>query len=209
MKTGLSLFGVPLELHWSLLLLYALFIFQAKFLLGSILFVLIMLSVLVHEYAHVWVAKKVGVNTVKVLLFGLGAAAMVESMVRYPKKELKIALAGPVSSFILFVIFLPLGLIFKNFIFIYLFLVNLIMGVFNLLPIYPSDGGRILYDVLALFTSFRKALKISVITSWVFCLVGIAFCAIYKQPFMVLAFVFIMVFSLQQKKAVEKELNNY
>jgi len=110
------------------------------------------LVVLVHEFAHSYLAQKSGLRVKEVELFPFGGVARLEGMLEYsPALEIKVALAGPLSNFfLLYLGFLvhrylnwqgPLYTLFKT--------VNLTLGLFNLLPAFPLDGGRIIRALLA------------------------------------------------------------
>lgn len=108
--------------------------------------------VLSHELAHSYIAQKAGLKVKEVELFPFGGVARLEGMLEYnPSLEVKVALAGPLSNFfLLYLGFLahrylnwhgPLQTLFQN--------INLTMGMFNLLPAFPLDGGRILRALLS------------------------------------------------------------
>ena len=103
--------------------------------------------VLVHEFAHSCAARSFGLTVREVELFPFGGVARLEGILEYnPSQEIKVALAGPLCNFFL----LYLGLLAQRFFnwsgpYGQLFLsINLVMGLFNLLPAFPLDGGRVL-----------------------------------------------------------------
>lgn len=150
MKTSFKLFdfvGAPVELSiWFFLL----------FLWLPVSWVIaIFTSVLIHELAHAYVANRRGwqVYGIRVDLF-TGSAAVDTNI---PERDaIPVVAAGPLSNLLLAIFCIPLYLVFSdtNPIFIHflndLFFVNLIMFIFNILPIYPMDGGRLLKDFLFL-----------------------------------------------------------
>ncbi|WP_317054725.1 site-2 protease family protein [Roseovarius rhodophyticola] len=109
-------------------------------------------SLLLHEVAHAVVARSYGVATRGITLFLFGGVAEIESEPKAASHEFYIAVAGPLMSFFLaflFWILLQISTILsgpKEFaaVFSYLALINLILALFNLLPAFPLDGGRIL-----------------------------------------------------------------
>ncbi|MCH8567490.1 MAG: site-2 protease family protein [Balneolales bacterium] len=122
--------------------------------LGGITAVLITLSIIVHELGHSYTAKKLHIPIERIHLFLFGGMAELQHRPHYARQEFWIAVAGPLASFALaflsWVIYaqiltpshLPYNL------FRFIALINLLIGVFNLLPIFPLDGGRILRSVL-------------------------------------------------------------
>ena len=115
--------------------------------------IMLFLSVLLHELSHSLVAIKHGIPVRDIYLFIFGGAAMIEQEPDSPTTEFKIAIAGPLMSFFLSLIFLftlnlyPTDDIFNGFL-SYVFMVNLALGTFNLVPAFPLDGGRILRSFL-------------------------------------------------------------
>ncbi len=118
-------------------------------------------SVLVHEIAHSILAQRYGVKVREIVLFVFGGVSDISEELKDYKKELKMAAAGPVTSFILGGIFglawwlmssIPIGeMSIRNFVIPILYygaFLNMILGAFNLIPAFPSDGGRILRAIL-------------------------------------------------------------
>lgn len=125
-----------------------------------ILIILLLLcgSLLAHEFAHVFAARCCGIGTRRVVIIPFGIVAVLESMPRAPY-EIWIALAGPLASCTLAGMFWlayhaisPPGIMWHyelRFIFKLGFGLNLIVAIFNLLPCFPMDGGRVLRSLLA------------------------------------------------------------
>jgi len=113
------------------------------FLSATLLFV----SVLLHELSHSYIANRHGLRVERIILFLFGGIAYITTEPQDAKTELKVAVAGPACSLTLAAVFGSLSLIFKHTIahpiLEYLFLVNGALAVFNLIPGYPLDGGRI------------------------------------------------------------------
>jgi Zn-dependent protease/CBS domain-containing protein len=105
-------------------------------------------SVLAHELSHAVVARRYGIKVRDITLFVFGGAATLEGDARTPRQEALIAFAGPLTSLLLGLAFLGIGLLVQQeqavAIIGWLAFVNLILGVFNLIPGFPMDGGRIL-----------------------------------------------------------------
>lgn len=119
--------------------------------MGAVAAVLLFVSVLLHELSHSFVAQKFGIAVPRITLFIFGGVAQISQEARTPKTEFNIAAAGPVCSFALAFIFWilgKLGFISDDMvllaIFDYLAFINVTLAVFNLIPGFPLDGGRIL-----------------------------------------------------------------
>lgn len=116
-------------------------------------YILIFLCIIIHEFGHIFIARKYGIKAEKILILPIGCIAVLE---KYPEdsREFFISVAGPIVSIILTLIFGAFNFLWPyNFIpqinfFSLLFWINLIVTVFNLFPIYPLDGGRIFVALL-------------------------------------------------------------
>lgn len=146
-----EIFGIGVELHWTFILMLA-FIYL---LLGPaylLLIVLLFICVLVHELSHSFTALRNDVKVSAIILLPFGGASIIEDAHLNPLKEFNIAIVGPLTSLVLggifglIVIFTPSGPF--TLIFQLLFLINVLLGVFNLLPAFPMDGGRVLRSYL-------------------------------------------------------------
>jgi Zn-dependent protease len=141
-----------------------------KWLAGILVSLLVFASVILHEAGHSLVARRYGVTIERIELFLLGGLSMMQQEPEDATAELWVAMAGPLSSLALagglnllirIVMSRPVAEIIPAAL-IYLFLVNLLLGVFNLLPGFPMDGGRVLKSVIwGLTGSKDKAIGIS------------------------------------------------
>jgi len=175
--------GVPVRLHSTFFIIAILYIVMGSFnagLVGAIsaatLVSMLFGSVLLHEMGHAVMAKRFGIGTRAITLHLLGGLASIEREPETPKEEVYIALAGPAVNLVLLLFFLPL---------VYLqvpgamdmAIINTVMGVFNLFPAYPMDGGRVFKAILTMKYGVVKAKKISlqvtVASSVVLALVGL------------------------------------
>lgn len=133
---------------------------------GVVSSLFLFVCVLLHEISHSLVAIRHGIQVKDIYLFIFGGVAMIEQEPKSPLEEFKIAIAGPSMSFFLsFLFFLvayyyPKDDLFNGFV-NYLFLVNLTLGLFNLVPAFPLDGGRILRSILWRKKGLLNATKIS------------------------------------------------
>ncbi len=134
---------------------------------GAITSVLFFLSVILHEVGHSLMAKKFNYKVNKVKMFIFGGISEITEEPKQAKEEFLIAAAGPAVTFLLALLFYVLEHLTKNVIIIYaivhyLFIVNLILGIFNILPGFPLDGGRILRAIIwKRNNDFEKATQIT------------------------------------------------
>ena len=171
--------GIPLRIHPSWFLVFLYFTLSAKdqfetlldgqastwngWVIGAFTSSLLFLSVLLHELAHSFVAIGEGLKVRDITLFFLGGMANLEKECPTSKGSLKIAISGPVVSLFLafLMILLSNNLPESNFILSNLFKqvgsLNLLIGLFNLLPIIPLDGGVILKSLIWYFTGSKRA----------------------------------------------------
>jgi Zn-dependent protease len=170
--TGLSptigkIFGIDIELHWTFVLLLVLaFVVTYPGLYGFVIVVLLFACVLLHELAHSVTSKVNGIDVKKIVLLPIGGASIINLDDITPKLSFYIALAGPMSSLLLGLvfgigtIFAPGGMILQTL--QLLFLLNILLGLGNLLPAFPLDGGRVLKSYLQEKRSSLDATKIAV-----------------------------------------------
>jgi len=170
-----SVFGIPVELHISFLVLMLLIYIVAFFnlypsinLLTAVLITLVFVTVVLHELSHSYIAKRYGIKIQRIVLLPIGGVSEMEEIPKDPAQELRIALAGPVANLIIAVISFFILIIFRTSLstvllgaIYYFVVVNLLLGLFNLLPAFPMDGGRILRAYLAERMSFIKATKLA------------------------------------------------
>jgi stage IV sporulation protein FB len=146
-------------------------VFFVAFIQGFLYEVLLLFAiVLIHELGHACTAKAYGWRVVKVELLPFGGVAEVdEHGNRPPREEAVVILAGPLMNVIMIVFaFLFQGIGWWQQDFVYLFVeYNVILLLFNLLPIWPLDGGKLLQLGIGLFLPFKKAIRYSLLTSGV------------------------------------------
>ncbi len=125
---------------------------------------IIVVSVILHELAHLIVALLLGIRFLEIELLPFGGQAKVEDFTGLePSKEICIAIAGPLCSLSICAVFYFFSLPFYPQAISYLIKINLLLGLFNLLPALPLDGGRVLRASLSPLVGFRKATSICAI----------------------------------------------
>jgi Zn-dependent protease/CBS domain-containing protein len=153
------------------------------FLLGAAAAVGLFASVTVHELGHAAAARRYGIETSAITLWILGGLASLDRLPKEPTRELVIALAGPAASVLTGVacyaaIFgVPASAPGVVFVLGFLAVTNLTLALFNLLPAFPMDGGRVLRAFLARNRPYvdatRIAARIGVVFAILFALVGL------------------------------------
>ncbi|MCS6774958.1 MAG: site-2 protease family protein [Chloroherpetonaceae bacterium] len=168
--------GIPIRLHWTFLVLLVALGFMGLRGTGSegvsLLFVLALFCcVVLHELGHALTALRYGIKTRDIVLYPIGGVASLESLPG-PRQELWIALAGPaVNVAIAGALYLFLNLTGQSLTFqlegprpqflANLFWINVMLAVFNMLPAFPMDGGRVLRSLLSYVTSEDNATMIA------------------------------------------------
>jgi stage IV sporulation protein FB len=148
-------FGVPIRLDASLIILALVYAVQARSLtIGVIFTVVLMASVALHELGHTYTALKFGCRVRDITLMLIGGRASLLDMPREPWKEFVLAASGPLVSAVLWLggrqLFLATGArSLTGLMLYYLSMVNMWLLLFNLLPAFPMDGGRMLRALLA------------------------------------------------------------
>ncbi|NDK54996.1 site-2 protease family protein [Pontibacter fetidus] len=203
--------GIKILVHWTFLFLIGWIVFtemgrgsDLATTLLSVGFVLtIFLCVVLHELGHSLTAQKYGINTKSITLLPIGGVASLERMPESPKQELLIAIAGPavnvVIAFILWLVLPPLTQIPDeaffarvtpaNFFYL-LFFVNLMLVVFNAIPAFPMDGGRVLRALLAFKLGRVRATQIAANLGQILAILFI-FMGFFSNPFLILIGVFV------------------
>ncbi len=156
-------FGIEVDLHWTFVLLLILaFVLDAYFFL---IIVFLFICVLLHEFAHSLTALKNRISVKRILLLPIGGASIIDDTKISPEVEFNIALAGPLASIFLgfafgvLAVITPIGILTQTM--QYMFELNIFMGIFNIIPAFPMDGGRIFRSYLERRYDFAKATKIT------------------------------------------------
>lgn len=158
----------------------------------------VFLCVLLHEYGHALTARKFGIRTRDITLLPIGGIARLERMPDDPKQELAVAIAGPlVNVAIAAVLFgwikmthaagsapVDQATFVRGSFTIQLFAVNIALVVFNMIPAFPMDGGRVLRALLAMRLNYARATRIAAALGQAIALV-FGFWGLFHSPLLV------------------------
>ena len=163
-----DLFGIPLYLDLTTIFLMLMFLQCGDIVLALGLSLLLAVSIVAHELGHSLTARCFGCRTTNITLTVIGGCASMERIPRKAWQELLVAAAGPAVSVVLGVVLIVLSAILKldNYLGVTFYCgaqINLGLALFNLLPGFPMDGGRILRSVARLFTSRAKATYVAMV----------------------------------------------
>jgi Zn-dependent protease/CBS domain-containing protein len=170
--------GIRVELHVTFLLFVAWVAVSQGITTGdplralstALLLLLIFTCVVLHELGHALTARRFGIRTRDIILLPIGGVARLERMPEKPRQELLVAIAGPAVNVVialallgvLTLLRLPVQRIdLKGGILVSLLVVNVAMVLFNLLPAFPMDGGRVLRALLAMRMSYARATRVA------------------------------------------------
>jgi Zn-dependent protease len=224
-----KLFGISVFVHWSFLLWPALVFLDpgmqptADMLGGRLILMFLVLAmfgcVILHEFGHVLTARAFGIRTRDVTLYPIGGVARLERISEKPGEEILIAIGGPavnVAISIILGMFLVAGLVFDPQLLReptgpVLFLValisgNILMVLFNSLPAFPMDGGRVFRALLAIPMGRLQATRVAAWLTTILALVGIVVGFTNPQMWMLpIIAVFIFFAAQQELQAVEMQ----
>jgi Zn-dependent protease len=140
-------FGVPVNLHWSWLLF--MFIVAYSNPMFGLLFGVLFLIVLLHEFGHCLAGRYYGIEAQNVTLYPFGGVALMK-MPTSSKQEIVVALAGPAVNVALIPLLWLCNYAYPHDLIKQICDLNLVILCFNLLPVFPMDGGRVFRALLAL-----------------------------------------------------------
>jgi len=189
---------------------------------GVLVILLLFACVTIHELAHSLTAMRFGVKVRNITLLPIGGISQMEEMPKKPSEELRMSLAGPLSNFVIAAVLLLLSIPFHlqadvsaarmsrvlgsvswEGLLAYLITANIMLGLFNLLPAFPMDGGRVLRSLLAMRMDHAKATAAAAAAgqglAWVMGLVGV----LSGAWTLVIIAVFIYLGAAQEGKMVE------
>lgn len=233
MDSGIRLFtvrGIPIRMHitFPLILVWGAFQFGRGggiqgAIFGVIVTLLLFVIVVLHELGHSFVAQSYGVGVRQILLLPIGGVALLERIPEKPSQEFGIAIAGPLVNFGLAIILAVIGLaagydlglggltgVFQQLgegsleaVFGFIFALNLFLGLFNLLPAFPMDGGRVLRALLASRMNYARATSVAVTIGQGFALLMGLFGFLGGGFFLIIIAIFVYIGASQEGRMVQ------
>ncbi len=202
--------GTAVKIHVTFLLLLAWIGFSAWQQGGpaaagdSLVFIiLIFVCVVLHEFGHILVARRYGIQAPEVTLLPIGGVASLQALPEKPSQEFAIAIAGPAVNFVIALVLLAVlgqfnaadlqrlddprvSLIAR------LADANLFLAIFNLIPAFPMDGGRVLRALLAMKLGRARATRIAASIGQAFAF-GLGFLGLFGNPLLIFIAIFVYV----------------
>src|SRR3954462_3546396 len=184
--------GIDVRVHWTFFLLLAFFAFVGYQTSGSVagaltataVIVALFICVLLHEFGHSLVAQRLDLVVRSITLLPIGGVSNLESLPEKPSEEVEITLAGPLVNVVLAPIFFGVGLLLGaeprmptdlftgigsvGQFFFYLGYLNVVLAIFNLIPAFPLDGGRVLRTLLTTRLGAVRATDVSSVVGQLF-----------------------------------------
>jgi Zn-dependent protease len=219
-----KLFGIDLLIHWSFWLLplwVALWWDESQqglpLWLGMILILCLFVCVVLHEFGHALMAQHFGIRTRSITLSPLGGLAQLERMSKAPWEEFCITVAGPLVNVAIAIVLgvgltgifaaqpalaatLPFEFVLK------LLALNIFLVIFNMLPVFPMDGGRVFRAILAGSLGMLQGTRVAVgIGTVLAILMGAAGLFLLGNPFLFLIGLFVMFAGQQELQMLEAE----
>jgi Zn-dependent protease/CBS domain-containing protein len=180
---------------------------------GLLFIVLLFLCVLLHEFGHIFTARRFGVRTPDVILLPIGGVARLERIPERPSQEFLVAIAGPAVNVVIALTLLLIGggnlsihhlaalesgsvsLIDQ------LAAVNLFLAVFNLIPAFPMDGGRVLRALLAARLGYVRATEIAAMIGQGVAFV-LGFLGLFFNPLLIFIAIFVYLAASSEARLV-------
>jgi len=189
MRGSIKLFtvrGISVNIHVTFFCCF--FLFSYNGIKGIFLILGVFCFVTLHELCHSFVAQRFGITVKEITLLPIGGIASMAKIPKKPSEEFYISIAGPLLNIAVVLIFyFPLyflvgpeklhsffsigpSLSTWGHVLVYVYWINLVLAVFNLIPAFPMDGGRILRSILANYMGYKKATRIAVNFGHIFAL---------------------------------------
>lgn len=212
--------GTAVRIHVTFLLLLAWIGFSAYRSGGleaareSVIFItLIFACVVLHEFGHILTARRFGIVSTEITLLPIGGVANLDHMPEKPSHELLIAVAGPaVNIVIALALFLALGAFQPEALthvddphvnlFARLAAANLFLAIFNMIPAFPMDGGRVLRAALAMWLPRARATRIAAMIGQGFAF-ALGFLGLFGNPLLVFIAIFVYIAAAGEAQMTE------
>lgn len=224
--------GIPIYIHWSfwLLILWVILgaVFSPQASWGFVIWRLLVItglviSVILHELGHSFAAKIFHIPTRDITMYPFGGVASLARIPDKPIQELVVAIAGPLVNFLLIGVFMSVlfflgapmewsaeALMYPETALppitawlMTLAVMNAVLAIFNLLPAFPMDGGRVLRAILATRLPYLRATRIAAMIGQGFAVLFILL-GIFGNPFLILIGFFVFVAAAQERSHVEQ-----
>jgi Zn-dependent protease len=211
--------GIDVFLHPTFLLVLLFPQVNQSWPLGVVLVLSVFGCVFLHELGHALMARRFGIDTVDITLYPIGGVARLSRMPRSPGAEMLIALAGPAVNFAIVAALLgagllglfgalppALGAVAWN-----LIAINLVLGLFNLIPAFPMDGGRVLRALLTGWLGRVRATEIAAGVGQALAILFGVYCLIHGEWIQVFlaAFIFMAAASERARVVAEESHRRY
>ncbi|MEW5962915.1 MAG: site-2 protease family protein [Pseudomonadota bacterium] len=169
---------------------------------GVVFIAILFLCVVLHEFGHIFMARRFGIKTPDVTLLPIGGVAALERMPEKPGEEIAVALAGPAVNLVIAALLIAIAglptdaealvraaegeasLVQR------VAVANIALFAFNLIPAFPMDGGRVLRALLAIPMGFTRATRAAAVVGQGLAIV-LGFLGLFGNPFLILIAVFI------------------
>ena len=223
--------GIDVFLHWSFLILLGWVTLSYMASGGGIyaavhgvgFLIAVFSCVVMHEFGHALMARKFGIETRDITMFPIGGVARLERMPEKPRQEMAVALAGPAVNVLIVIVLLASLILYSGltnilwrltatstnilsgtlFSFLtQLIWANIILIVFNLLPAFPMDGGRVFRAFLAIFLPRVRATQIASTVGQMLA-IGLGIVGLFSNPMLVLVATFVFFAARHENQFVE------
>jgi Zn-dependent protease len=205
--------GIKVQVHWTFAIILFWIIYvslragaNTEQTVWAVLFILAIFGcVVLHEFGHAIAARNYGINTKDITLLPIGGLARLEKIPEKPKEELVVALAGPLVNVLIFFVLMPFVRMPEdleaaeqwmftdpgNFLY-KLVVINLWLAVFNMIPAFPMDGGRVLRAALSFKFPRHHATRIASSLGQMLA-IGFVFLGFFVNPFLIFIGLFIFL----------------
>lgn len=216
--------GIPVFVHWTFWILIAFYLWSSYAMHGNlrealtaVAFVLSLFGcVVLHEMGHALAARRYGIETKDITLLPIGGVARLERMPEKPSQELVVALAGPMVNVLIALILFPFAsaavsidyrtaepIVTRPFL-VNLFGANVLLVLFNLIPAFPMDGGRVLRALLAMTMDYHRATRLAATIGQVVAIFFALFGLTHGQPMLLLIALFVWLGAEGEAAMVEE-----
>ncbi len=201
--TIISINGIKIKINFLIIVLILL-LFFTKY---KIEMVISLLTIIAHELSHIVVAINKNIDIKEVEIFPFGGIAKLDGFISCnPKLEIIVSLAGPLMNFFLgFILYFFSMIKIDNYIINYALKINLCMGLFNLAPILPLDGGRVVRALLSMVVGYKRSTNILIMISYIISTIMIVFGVVFyffknEGIYIVFLFIFIIIAAKKEKQ---------